>query len=303
MGAQYDFRKDCTMKGYVTKLCDIDSIDIPAELLETHVDARLIEEELNALSLRYAKESDADCAAKGDIVHCQADGGSYPDGRSILLFTDTALPGAETAVRAVLGKSVGDTFDTELAGKFVTLTVKKIIRRTPVAVDDALVASLGMDGVSTVEDYRTYLTEKAQADAKLEQSKVVMRYLVDELLNRSEFTYDQAEMAEQIEKAKAECAAMPESEDFPLPSEEELAQSVMSQLQQGWAAEAYCKKIGFTPDEDEVKQQAQQMGQMMELMGEAVPSEEELLDMARTDACLTPLFMHINDIIMQKMGG
>lgn len=206
-------------------------------------------------------------------------------------------------MRAVLGKSVGDTFDTELAGKPAALTVEKIIRRTPVAVDDALIASLGIDGVSTVEGYRACLTEKAQADAKLEQSKVVMGYLVEELLRRSEFTYDQAEMAEQIEKAKAECAAMPESEDFPLPSEEEIAQSVISQFQQGWAAEAYCKQIGFVPDEEEVKQQAQQMGQMMELMGESVPSEEELLDMARTEACLTPLFMHINDIITQKMGG
>lgn len=69
------------MKGYATKLCDIDSIAIPAELLETHVDGQLIEEEINALALRYAKESAADCAAEGDIVHCKAGADSYPDGR------------------------------------------------------------------------------------------------------------------------------------------------------------------------------------------------------------------------------
>lgn len=43
------------MKGYVTKLCDVDSIQFPAELLQTHVDTQLIEKEINALSLRYAK--------------------------------------------------------------------------------------------------------------------------------------------------------------------------------------------------------------------------------------------------------
>lgn len=300
MRAQYDFRKDCAMKGYASKLCNIDSIEIPAELLATHIDTQLIEEEMNALSLRYAEESPAPCAAAGDVVHCRADATDYPDGRTILLFTAAALPGAETAAQAALGKAAGDTFKTELAGKPVTLTVEKIIRRTPVTVDDALIAAMGIDGVSTVEGYRAYLTEKAWADARLEQSKVVMRYLVDELLSRSEFVYDEAEMAEQIEKARAECAAMPA--EYAL-SEEELSQSVMNQCKQEWAAQAYCRQVGFTPDEDEVKQQAQQMEQMMELMGENVPSEEELLDMARTDACLTPLYMHINDIITQKIGG
>lgn len=291
------------MKGYVTKLCHVDGIEIPAELLEAHIDARQIEEEINALSLRCAAESPVSCAEAGDIAHCRADAAGYPDGRTILLFTSAALSGAEAAVRAVLGKSVGDTFKTELAGKPVTLTVEKIIRRTPVAVDDALIASLCIDGVSTVEEYRAYLTEKAQADAKMEQSKAIMRYLMDELINRSTFAYDEAEMAAQIEKAKAEYAAMPESDGFPPPSEEELAQSVVYQCKQGWVAEAFCREAGITPDEEEIRQQAEQMGQMMGLMGENVPDEKELLDMARTDACLTPLFERINDIIVQKIGG
>lgn len=55
MKKQYECRKDCAMKGYVTKLCDVDSIQFPAELLQTHVDTQLIEKEINALSLRYAK--------------------------------------------------------------------------------------------------------------------------------------------------------------------------------------------------------------------------------------------------------
>lgn len=109
-------------------------------------------------------------------------------------------PAQSAAVQAALGKAVGDTFAARLMGKPVSLTVEKIIRRTPVAVDDALIASLGIDGVSTVEGYRAYLTEKALADAKLEQSKMAMHYLVDEMIGRSEYEYDQAEMAEQMSK-------------------------------------------------------------------------------------------------------
>ena len=56
MRAQYGYGKDCVMKGYVTKLCDIDSIGIPDEMLEVHIDKERIENQIAALSLRYANE-------------------------------------------------------------------------------------------------------------------------------------------------------------------------------------------------------------------------------------------------------
>lgn len=302
MRTQYGYRKDCLMKGYVTKLRDIDSIEIPAEMLTVNLDAERIEAEISALSLRYASEADAPSCAEGDIVRCRADEASYPDKRAILLFTGTPLPAAEAAAKAAVGKKVGESFKTEFAGKPAELTVLKIIRRTPVEVNDALIASIGLDGVSTVDDYRAMLTVKATDDANLENSKAVMRYLMDEMINGSEFAYDEAEMRESIEKAKAEYAAVPDDEGF-APTDEEVAMSVVYRHKQSWAAEAFCKARGIEPDEDEIKQQAEQIGQMMELMGESVPDEAELLDMARSEVCLDPLFEHLNRIIMQKIGG
>ena len=85
------------MKGFVTKLCDIDSIEIPKEMLEIRVDEQQLEEKLSALSLRYAKEEPTETAQAGDTVFCQADRESYPDGRTILLYTSVPLPGAEDA--------------------------------------------------------------------------------------------------------------------------------------------------------------------------------------------------------------
>ena len=113
MRAQYDYRKDCVMKGYVTKLCDVDSIEIPEEMLEVHVDAERIEAEIN----------------------------------------------------------------------------------------DALIASIGIEGVSTVEGYRTYLTAKATDEANMENSKAIMRYLMDGMINGSEFEYDEAAMNAAVEQA------------------------------------------------------------------------------------------------------
>lgn len=289
------------MKGYVTKLCDIDSVEIPAEMLTVSVDAERIDKEIAALSLRYAGQISAIICAEGDIVRCKADEASYPDKRAILIFTGASLPAAEEAAKAAVGKKLGESFKTELAGKPVTLTVEKITRRTPVEVNDALIASIGIEGVTTVGDYRAYLTAKATEDANLENSKAVMRYLMDEMINGSEFEYDEAAMNAAIERAKTDYASMP-VEGY-APTDEDIAQSVVYQNKQGWVAEAFCKAQGIEIDEAAVKQQAEQIGQMMELMGENVPEEAELLDMARAEECLTPLFEHINGIIMRKIGG
>lgn len=40
------------MKGYVTKLCDIDSIGIPDEMFEVHIDKERIEKQIAALPQR-----------------------------------------------------------------------------------------------------------------------------------------------------------------------------------------------------------------------------------------------------------
>lgn len=101
------------MKGYVTKLCDVDSIEIPEEMLAVHVDAERIEAEVN----------------------------------------------------------------------------------------DALIASIGIEGVSTVEGYLAYLTAKATDEANMENSKAIMRYLMDGMINGSEFEYDEAAMNAAVEQA------------------------------------------------------------------------------------------------------
>ena len=107
------------MKGYVTRLCDIDSIGIPDEMLEVHIDKERIEKQIAALSLRYANEISSIICARGDIVRCKADEASYPDKRTIILFTGASLPAAEEAANAAIGKKLGESFKTELAGKSV----------------------------------------------------------------------------------------------------------------------------------------------------------------------------------------
>lgn len=124
-------REENTINGSVSKLYDIDSIAIPAELLALCVDEQQVEQSVRQPALRYASEAPADAVQPGDVVRCRADAASYPDGRTILLFPGMALPGAEAAEQAVLGRGVGDEFSAPLCGRNAVLTVEGITRRTP----------------------------------------------------------------------------------------------------------------------------------------------------------------------------
>lgn len=290
------------MKGIVTKLCDIDSIEIPQEMLEIRVDEQQVEDELQALSLRYASEEQADVAEQGDTVVCQADRESYPDGRTILLYTAVPMPGAADAAQAALGKKAGDTFTAPLAGKTVTLTVEKIIRRTPVEVNDALIAGLGMDGVATVEDYRNYLRNKAMDDQKMEQSKVITRYFLEQMEQGSSYEYDPQEMDAYVQKTMEEY--LKESREMGIEeSPEEIKASIIAQEKQNWMAQAFCNSRNIPVDVADAEAQADQMLEMMQLTGEMAPDRDEMVEMILQGAYLDGVFQYINEIIEKKMGG
>ncbi len=292
------------MNGSVTKLWNIDSMQIPEELLQVHVDEKTLEENVQRLGLRYAKKVPAESAEPGDVVFCGADREAYADGRTILLYTGVSLPGAEEAAKAVLGKIPGDTLKTCLAGKDVTLTVTKILRREPVEVNDALAAGLGLEGVQTLSDYRDYLRRKMEADQKLENGKAVIRMAMDEMEANSSFVYDETAMEDQIQAAMAEYAAQgPMDDEMPPMNKEELRQAVISQIKQGWLMEAFCRERGIAIDEAAAQEEADQMAEMSALMGESAPDRQELLSMARQNQCFTAFFDYLDRMITEKMGG
>ena len=289
------------MNGVVDKLYDIDSIAIPEELLKVCVDEQKVEDAIRSLSMRYAEESPADEVEKGDLVYCQPNRDSYPDGRTILLYTGMDIPGAEKAEEAVIGKKVGDTVLTVLAENTVGLTIKRIFRRIPVEVTDTLVADMGIEGVATVEDYRNYLRRKQAEDLKMEQSKGVVHYIMDEMVNNTTYIYDEAEMeaytATLVEQYAGECEQIGE----PV-SREEIRQSLIYQEKQGWMAKAFCESKGIEVDTASAEEETDRMIEMMQLMGEQVPEREEMVRMTIQNMYLDGLFGYIDTMIEKKAG-
>ena len=287
------------MNGTVTKLCDIAAIEIPAELTALHVDEAQLDADVARLSLRYAKEEPAARVNVDDVVRASAD--CYADGRTVLLYPGVSMPGAEAAELAVIGAAAGDTVETELCGRPAKLTIQSITRRFPVPVTDALIASLGIEGVKTVADYRAQLREKALSDAKMEQHKAIIRYFLDEIEAGSEFSYDEAEMDAFVKKSIAEAAAYG-ALDAGM-DEAMLRDSVIGQQKQSWAAEELCRRRGIMPDEAAIEAEADQMLEMMQMMGEPSPSREEMLEASRQNAAMTAFFACLDEIIAEKLGG
>lgn len=287
------------MNGLVSNLYDIDSIVIPDELIDVSVDGQRVEDEVSTLALRYAKETLADKVEKGDLVYCKADKDSYPDGRTILVYTGIVVPGAEKAAEDVLGKSVGDTVKTEIAGKVVELTVEKILRRTPVEVNDDLVAGMGIEGVTTLDEYRKHVSDRIIEDVKLENEKAIVRYYLDQMVSNSTFVYDEKEMedyvSEMSERYKAECEAMGEPYD-----PEEMKESIICQAKQDWMVEAFCKSKGIEIDHEAIEEDTDRMIEMMQLTGEEIPERSELVAMSLHNAYFDGLFGYINSLIEEK---
>lgn len=288
------------MKGHVTRLCDIDSIAIPEEMLKISVDEKEIDSGIDCLSLRYATESEATDVEKDDIVYCRADSESYPDKRTVILFTGTPIPGAEKAACDVLGKKLNDSFDTTLCGRKATLTVEKIIRRTKSEISDTLIASLNIDGVTSVDDYREYLRNKKLSTLKTENIKYITAYLLDQMVLSCEYDYDESTLEEyvnsELEVYKADCEQFGEEYDA-----DGAREAIISNVKQKWIAKAFCQSKGIDIDISQVEEEADRMIEMMTLMGEDVPEREEAVELVLEDEYMMSFFNYMETAINEKM--
>lgn len=290
------------MNGSVNKLCDINSITIPKELTEISVDEQQVEEEVKKLSLRYADRSPADIVQKGDTVYCKADKESYPDERTVIIYTGSNVPGAEVACKDVLEKKAGDIVSTQINEKSVILTIEKIVRSTPAEINDELIRKIGIAGVTNTDGYRDYIRNKMADDIRMEKEKAIIRYIMEELEKGSTYTYNQDEMDRYVKDTIKEYMAQDVDEDMDM-SEEEIEKSIISQEKQNWIVKAFCQERNVEIDMKAAEEQADQMIEMMELMGEDVPDRNEAVEMAVQDGYFDAFFNLLDSIISEKTGG
>lgn len=283
------------MNGTVKKLFEMSSAKIPSDLFSTEVNPRLVQEEIFLLAMRYGTLSEAEDVCPKDIAHCKAEGGTFADGREVLIYTDLNLPGAEDVSRDVLGKRVGETFNTVINGEKTLLTLLRSVRPIPAEVDDNFIASLGIDGVDTVEDYQRYVADRILADKKTENSKEAVYFIINQMVERSEYEYDESAIAEYALENRAVVEEEFREEGYDAPSDEEITEMFLMHEKECWLAQKVCELNGITMSREEAEKEADKMVELMALMGEDVPDREVLMK----DILQNFAFMEFHNIVRE----
>lgn len=264
------------MEARVIKLYDASHVVPPAELTRWKVEDGQIDARLELLSHLCAGETEVDVAAKGDCVICTARSGA-PDDRKILLYPGHSLPGAAQAERACVGLKAGALFSSGINGVEMELTVDRILRRIPAAIDDALVREQGIEGVSTVEEYRLWFSKTAGEKNRERALKQVKNFLLDTIAANSVFELDEEEFEREAERQAEEAYARQSAvAGSDLGDRESYLRSVKEACilgaKRSLAEQALCEAHGFTykPEMfmDELKAMAQSMPDMEPMLAD-----------------------------------
>lgn len=181
------------MKSTITKLYDRSQYQPGDQLRRWRVSQQQIQAKLDKLCADHAGEMDVEIVCAGDSVACRGESQSPLWNRPLLLF----YPGhglCDKALEdAILGMTVGESKTVSTAGIRVTLTVTRIVRRVPSPLTDELVRLEKMEGVDTVEAYKTWY-RKTTEEANREQAlHAVIKDILRTITENSEVSIDPEE--------------------------------------------------------------------------------------------------------------
>lgn len=181
------------MKSTITRLYDYTQSVIPAELLRWRVPDEEIAAQLEILSHNHAYEEDVDEVRMGDSVACRGVSSAGRWNRETLLFFPGRGLCEASLENACVGMKLGQSKAVSTPEGEVTLTVKRIVRRSNLPVGDALVQAEGIEGVSTVAQYYDWYRESKRESNRRLATYRAAAFLLDEIRDHSDIELDQAE--------------------------------------------------------------------------------------------------------------
>ena len=181
------------MKSTITRLYDYQQSVIPAEMRLWRVKDEEVRPQLETLSRNHAYEAEAEEVRSGDSVACRGESPAERWNRETLLFyPGRGLCGAALE-NALVGAKAGESRTAQTAEGAVTLTVKRIVRRSSMPVGDALVRLEGIEGVETVADYDRWYREEKGSFYRQQAKYRCANFLLEEIQEKSELFIDQEE--------------------------------------------------------------------------------------------------------------
>lgn len=181
------------MRSRVLKAADYRSVDIGGLLKPFEPDDAALEAELRRLTNPYIRWEEGKTAAAGDQVTCRLVSDCPRFNKEKVRFVAGSGMFHQELEALAIGMKAGETRKTVLPEGGVALTVTGVMKRIIPELSDEMVEKLGLEGIRTLEEYRTYLLEQQKEKYLAEAVWEPYLYLRKRVLEDTEFVIDKAD--------------------------------------------------------------------------------------------------------------
>ena len=195
------------LRSRITKKREFDSIDLSRFAVPLKCDKERYEQDLKSFCRRYSQTVDADDAAPDDMVTIRCAGASPRFKKdSITVRAGLGLYSKELE-EGIIGMKVGESRDIPAEGDMVNVTVLSSRRQIIPALDDELAKKSGIPGINCAADAMRACRFKQYDDALDNVFDDAFEYFSGELINTSEFSFDDEEMRAAVSCSKKSMSA------------------------------------------------------------------------------------------------
>lgn len=187
------------MRSKVLSMFPFEQVDITPYRRHVTLDEAKLQKEMDRVVYPYITWEDGEEAAAGDVVSCRMESDDPRFRRENAQITVGAGLLNKAEEQKLVGARVGTVQTLSCRGSAVTVTVLDIRKRRVPPLEDRMVAALGLDGVTTVEQYRAYLVNQAVDEQFDNDSYEVIEAVLQTVRERSEVLIDEADWQQTVD--------------------------------------------------------------------------------------------------------
>lgn len=182
------------IKTQVLTLADYRDIDLRPYAAPFSMNEEELEKEVTKYLSRYGTMEQGKTVAEGDIVSLRLQGSSPRFNKdTVQVRVGKGLLSHELEEK-LIGLTLGQTAELTADGNEVQVTVLDIRRRLLAPLEDAVVASWGLEGIATVEALRQHIVNSARNQYAEDMGESLALFLSDEVCRLSTFVLDEEEL-------------------------------------------------------------------------------------------------------------
>lgn len=196
------------MRSRVLQVKDYREVDVKPLLKPFTPDEEALETELRRLANPYVRWESGETVSAGDQVLCRLVSDCSRFNREKVRFVAGSGMFHRQLESLSIGMTVGETRELDLPEGRVSLTLTGVMNRVVPALTDGMAEKLGLEGVHTVADYRTWLLAQQKEAAFQQDSYEPLNRLTQDIISGSEFVLYREDWAAVVNRELDRCRAL-----------------------------------------------------------------------------------------------